>query len=60
MQRKDDTVEALVTRMASYNKTTSPILDYYRSRNILFTLNATAPITEVSHQIDSAIYKNML
>ena len=44
MHRKDDTKEALVTRMQSYNEKTTPILDYYRSRNILTTLNASAKI----------------
>ena len=29
MQRKDDTREALTTRMASYHGKTKPVLDYY-------------------------------
>lgn len=57
MQRKDDTREALVTRMASYNKSTTPILDYYRSHNILSTLNATAPIKNVEAEIASALQR---
>lgn len=59
MQRKDDTAEALKKRMASYHSQTAPILDYYRSRNILHSLNATAPISQVAQQIDDAIYRNM-
>merc|ERR1712012_748370 len=55
MHRKDDTREALVTRMKSYNDKTSPILDYYKNRNILTTLNASAPIKDVASQIDSAL-----
>jgi len=47
MHRKDDTAEALHKRMASYHTQTAPILDYYRSRNILHSLNATAPISNV-------------
>ena len=43
MQRKDDTREALTKRMASYNSSTTPVLDYYQARNNLRTLNATAP-----------------
>ena len=57
MHRKDDTREALVTRMASYNKSTAPILDYYKSRNILATLNATAAIGQVTSEIDAALKK---
>ena len=60
IQRKDDTREALERRMVSYHKSTSPILDYYRAKNILFTLNATAPIKTVSTQIDNTLYNNML
>lgn len=59
MHRKDDTAEALKKRMASYHSQTAPILDYYRQRNVLHTLNATAPIKEVTKQIDDAIYRNM-
>eukprot|EP00351_Strombidinopsis_sp_SopsisLIS2011_P002748 CAMPEP_0116877312 /NCGR_PEP_ID=MMETSP0463-20121206/9094_1 /TAXON_ID=181622 /ORGANISM="Strombidinopsis sp, Strain SopsisLIS2011" /LENGTH=217 /DNA_ID=CAMNT_0004524471 /DNA_START=133 /DNA_END=786 /DNA_ORIENTATION=- len=60
IQRKDDTREALERRMVSYHKSTSPILDYYRAKNVLFTLNATAPIKTVSDQIDNSLYNNML
>ena len=60
MHRKDDTREALEKRMGSYNKATTPILDYYRSRNILRSLNATAPIADVTSQIDKSLMTNML
>ena len=48
MQRKDDTREALTSRIASYNKNTMPILDYYKSRGTLRTVHGSAPIKEVS------------
>ena len=60
MHRKDDTREALTKRMASYHKSTAPILDYYKQRGTLRTLNATAPIKEVESQINTALYANML
>ena len=59
MQRKDDNADALKKRMASYYTQTAPILDYYRSHNVLATVNATASIGEVSKQIDDSIYQNM-
>lgn len=59
MHRKDDTAEALGKRMKSYHTQTAPILDYYKKRQILHSLNATAPIGEVQQQIDDAIYRNM-
>ena len=60
IQRKDDTREALERRMVSYNKSTQPILDYYKAKNNLFTLNATAPINQVRSEIDQSLYSNML
>jgi adenylate kinase len=48
MQRKDDTKEALEKRMASYHSQTAPILDYYKQRNILATLDAMASIGNVN------------
>lgn len=60
MQRKDDTREALEKRMGSYNKATLPILDYYKSRGTLRTLNATAPINDVRSEINRALHTNML
>ena len=51
IHRKDDTREALAKRMASYHKQTVPILDYYRNKGSLRTLNATAPIADVTAQV---------
>lgn len=56
MHRKDDTEEALVKRMSSYHKTTAPILDFYRTRGYLQTLNASAPIKDVRNEVDTAIH----
>ena len=60
MHRKDDTREALTKRMASYHKSTAPILDYYKARGSLRTLNATASIGDVQSQIDKALFTNMI
>ena len=60
MHRKDDTREALVKRMGSYNTATTPILDYYKSRGVLRSLNATAPIPDVESQINKALFTNMI
>ena len=60
MHRKDDTREALVKRMGSYHSSTTPILEYYKTRGILRSLNATAPIGEVTTQIDKSLMTNMI
>ena len=57
--RPDDTREALAKRMDSYHKQTAPILDYYKSRNSLSTLDDSKSIAEVSSQIDSALAKKL-
>ena len=57
MQRKDDNADALKKRMGDYNKKTQPILDYYKQRGLLSTLNASRSISEVSTDIDHALYK---
>ena len=48
IHRKDDTKQALDKRMKAYHENTMPILDYYNDRGVLLTLDATAPINEVS------------
>ena len=60
MHRKDDTREALAKRMASYHKSTTPVLDYYRSRGTLATLQASAPIPDVAAQIDKSLLTNKI
>ena len=60
MHRKDDTREALGKRMASYASSTMPILDYYKNRGTLRTLNATASMADVESQINKSLFSNML
>ena len=55
MHRKDDTREALNSRMGQYHSVTTPVLDYYRNRNVLSTLNASGKIDQVAAEIDSAL-----
>ena len=57
MQRKDDTKEALVTRLKAYHSQTSPILDYYRQRNVLFSVNAMQKMNMVQNEIHKGIYE---
>ncbi len=39
-QRKDDTVESLKVRLEEYSKNTEPVLDYYKEKGLLVTINA--------------------
>ena len=57
IHRPDDTLAALTKRMQGYHKETSPILEYYKKQNILFTINATASMSDVKAQIHDGLYK---
>jgi len=48
IHRKDDTAEVLGKRMTAYHNQTAPILDYYRSKNILQTIDAMQGIRDVT------------
>lgn len=60
IQRKDDNAEVLRKRMSAYHNQTAPILDYYRQKNILKTIDAMAQIDQVKTQIHSSIYNNIV
>ena len=49
--RSDDTEEAIEKRLAQYDEKTRPLLDYYRERGSLFTVNGTDPPDQVSAAI---------
>jgi adenylate kinase len=59
VHRKDDTEEVLTKRMQSYHKSTTPILDYYRQKNVLTSLDAMRGINDVWTDIHSTIYDKM-
>lgn len=46
-QRKDDTEEVAKARFETYFRETAPLIDYYKSRNVLKTINAEGSIDEV-------------
>ena len=58
IHRPDDNKEALVTRMQAYHKQTAPILDYYRAKNILWSVDAMQKMPVVQADLHKAIYEN--
>ncbi|MEE3349002.1 MAG: adenylate kinase [Candidatus Gastranaerophilaceae bacterium] len=46
-QRKDDTREIAEERFDTYYKETAPLIDYYKSRGVLKTIDANGEISEV-------------
>ena len=57
IQRPDDTRAALETRMKAYHSQTSPILDYYKNQNKLFTVNAMGSMDQVEKDIFKGLYE---
>lgn len=51
IQRKDDTEEVFGTRLRVYTNETIPVLDYYRERGLLHTVDADKDIEVVSRAI---------
>lgn len=55
IQREDDKPEAIKRRLALYDSSTKPLLDYYRSKGILVTVNGDQQIDTVTEEILAAV-----
>jgi len=55
VQRADDQPEAIRRRLETYERDTAPLLDFYRSRGILVTVNGDQTPDAVTAEIESAI-----
>lgn len=55
IQRQDDNAAALGNRLGKFHEMTAPVLDYYKKRQILSTINANQPMGIVTTEI-AAIY----
>jgi adenylate kinase len=49
--RTDDNHEALKVRLDAYNEQTAPVIDYYRSRNVLRTIDGLMPVDAVTSEL---------
>ncbi len=49
--RSDDTPETLRRRIAVYHEQTAPLLDYYRRKGLLYTVDGTRSIDEVERAV---------
>jgi len=48
IQRSDETEEAILNRLETYNKQTAPLIDYYQKKGMLKTIEATSSETVVN------------
>ncbi len=55
VQRADDTEEIAKKRFETYFEQTAPVIDFYKSRNVLRTLDAHGSIDEVWERLKEAV-----
>jgi len=61
IQRPDDNADALKTRLKLYHEETAPILDFYRQKNVLFTVDALQKMPQVKTAIHAGLFdKNIV
>jgi adenylate kinase len=51
VQREDDTEEALAVRLREYHSKTNPVLDLFRRKEYVITVDSTGPIEQVQQEI---------
>jgi len=56
-QRKDDSMETVRHRFQVYRSQSKPVLDYYRQKNMLLTLDGEKGIDEVFEEIKYSLLK---
>ena len=54
-QRTDDNRETFETRYNEYLEQTLPLVDYYKSKNVLFEIESTHTVEEISNQMKKII-----
>ena len=55
MIRPDDNVETVINRLKVYNKETQPLIEYYKGKNILISVNGEQDAEVVFNDICSAL-----
>lgn len=58
IQRNDDTIETLTKRMNVYHAETAPLIEFYKKKNLLKSINANQPIDKVSEDIMKLLGEN--
>lgn len=54
-QRSDDTAEKVTVRLQEYHSKTEPVLEYYRRRGLVRTINGDQPMQAVTAAIKRAV-----
>ena len=56
-QRADDNMSSVTTRLDVYQRETIPVLDFYRSQDLVITIDGTGPINCINKRVQSQIEK---
>ena len=54
-KRTDDTLEIAVNRFKTYEKSTAPLIDFYKNLNLLKVINGESTIPQINHEISGLI-----
>ena len=54
-QRPDDNEETVAERLKVYEEKTKPLIEFYRARGLLHTIDAEGSVTEVARRVDAAL-----
>jgi adenylate kinase len=55
VERPDDRIEAVLTRLRTYDSETKPLLEYYRSRGLLRPIDASGTPDEVERRLRTVL-----
>ena len=55
IQREDDNEETISNRLEVYRENTEPLIEYYRGRGKLLTVDAEGPVNEVYERMTAAL-----
>ena len=55
MQRDDDKEETVAERLKVYDEKTRPLIDFYRSRGLLRTIQAEGEVDEITRRLEAAL-----
>jgi adenylate kinase len=55
IQRADDRIETVHERLGVYRQSTQPLIDYYRARGLLKTVDGTGTVKNIAKRIGEAV-----
>ncbi len=51
IKRKDDEADVIKNRLDIFHRTTKPVLDYYKKHGIVYSIDATLPVNDITEKI---------